>query len=261
MTNKHSAEHSSSSDEQPLLSHLIELRSRLLKAVFSVLLVFGGLASYSNQIYNLVAKPLIDHLPEASTMVATGVASPFLTPFKLTLVAAIFLSMPIVLYQLWAFVAPGLYKHEKFLALPLLIFSILLFYGGVAFAYYVVFPLVFTFLSAAAPEGVAVIPDISAYLDFVLTIFFAFGLAFQVPIATILVISTGVITRKELSKMRSYVIVAAFVIGMFLTPPDVISQTLLAIPIWMLFEIGLLLSWMFTGRKKIEVDQEFDKKA
>ena len=239
MTNKHTPE-SPNSDEQPLLSHLIELRSRLLKAIVFILLVFCGLASYSNEIYNLISRPIIAHLPETSTMVATGVASPFLTPFKLTLVAAIFVSMPVVLYQLWAFVAPGLYKHEKLLALPLLVFSILLFYAGVAFAYYVVFPLVFAFLSAAAPDGVAVIPDISAYLDFVLTIFFAFGIAFQVPIATILVVSTGMISRKELSKMRSYVIVAAFVIGMFLTPPDVISQTLLAIPIWMLFELGLL---------------------
>jgi sec-independent protein translocase protein TatC len=259
MANKQSDKSPSDADEQPLLSHLLELRSRLLKAVFFVLLVFGGLASYSNQIYNLIAKPLIAHLPEASTMVATGVTSPFLTPFKLTLVTAIFVSMPVVLYQLWAFVAPGLYKHEKFLALPLLVFSIVLFYSGIAFAYYVVFPLVFAFLSAAAPEGVAVIPDISAYLDFVLTIFFAFGLAFQVPIATILVVSTGIISRKELSKMRSYVIVAAFVIGMFLTPPDVISQTLLAIPIWLLFEIGLLLSWFFTSRKTVEADQQSDQ--
>lgn len=258
MANK--TESTQSSDEQPLLSHLIELRSRLLKAIAFVLLVFVALANYSNQIYNLIAKPLIAHLPEASTMVATGVASPFLTPFKLTLVAAIFISMPVVLYQLWAFVAPGLYKHEKLFALPLLIFSILLFYTGVAFAYYLVFPLVFAFLSAAAPAGVAVIPDISAYLDFVLTIFFAFGIAFQVPIATILVVSTGIISRRELSKMRSYVIVAAFVIGMFLTPPDVISQTLLAIPIWLLFEIGLLLSWFFTSHKPDTIEQQVDGK-
>ena len=255
MANKHSDESPPSADDQSLLSHLIELRSRILKAIFFVLLVFGGLAAYANQIYILISKPLIAHLPETSTMVATGVTSPFLTPFKLTLVAAIFVSMPVVLYQLWAFVAPGLYKHEKLLALPLLIFSIVLFYTGVAFAYYVVFPLVFSFLSAAAPEGVVVIPDISAYLDFVLTIFFAFGLAFQVPIATILVVSTGVISRQELSKMRSYVIVGAFVIGMFLTPPDVISQTLLAVPIWLLFELGLLLSWMFSARKNITADQ------
>ncbi|HFD12385.1 MAG TPA: twin-arginine translocase subunit TatC [Crenotrichaceae bacterium] len=257
MANKHSSR-SHTDDEQSLLSHLIELRSRLLKAVVFVLLVFGGLASYSNQIYNLISKPLVAHLPETSTMVATGVTSPFLTPFKLTLVAAIFISMPVVLYQLWAFVAPGLYKHEKRMALPLLVFSIFLFYAGVAFAYYVVFPLVFTFLSAAAPNGVAVIPDISAYLDFVLTIFFAFGIAFQVPIATIVVISTGMISRRELSKMRSYVIVAAFVIGMFLTPPDVISQTLLAIPIWLLFEIGLLFSWFFTSQKKVTTDHELN---
>ena len=261
MANKHSADSPSSSDDQSLLSHLIELRSRILKAVFFVLLVFGGLASYANQIYMLISKPLIAHLPETSTMVATGITSPFLTPFKLTLVAAIFVSMPVVLYQLWAFIAPGLYKHEKLLALPLLVFSIILFYGGVAFAYYVVFPLVFSFLSAAAPEGVAVIPDISAYLDFVLTIFFAFGLAFQVPIATILVVSTGIISRQDLSAMRSYVIVAAFVIGMFLTPPDVISQTLLAIPIWLLFELGLLLSWFFSSRKKINVDEKLNTKT
>ncbi|MCH9698313.1 MAG: twin-arginine translocase subunit TatC [Gammaproteobacteria bacterium] len=260
MTNKQARESHPGSDEQPLLSHLIELRSRLLKATLFVFVVFGALAAYSNEIYNLIATPIIAHLPESSTMVATGVASPFLTPFKLTFIAAIFLSMPIILYQIWAFIAPGLYKHEKRLALPLLIFSILLFYGGVAFAFYVVFPLVFAFLSTAAPDGVAVIPDISAYLDFVLTIFFAFGLAFQVPIATIVVVAAGLVSRSDLAKMRSYVIVAAFVIGMLLTPPDVISQTLLAIPIWLLFELGLLLSWFFTKRQERLPEQEFEQR-
>lgn len=234
--------------EQPLIFHLIELRSRLLKIIACVLLAFIGLSPFSKQIYTYLAGPLLAHLPASASMIAIDVASPFFTPFKLALVAAIFISVPLILYQIWAFVAPGLYRHEKKIILPLLLASTLLFYLGIAFAYYVVFPLIFAFLTAAAPEGVEVMTDISSYLDFVLTLFFAFGVAFEVPIATILLVSVGLVTPKALAEKRPYVIVAAFVIGMFLTPPDVISQTLLAVPMWMLFELGLLFSRLFVPR-------------
>lgn len=234
--------------EQPLISHLFELRNRLLRIVLCVLLVFLGLTPYANKIYTYVAGPLLQHLPDTSTMIAIDVAAPFLTPFKLALVVSIVISMPVILYQLWAFVAPGLYRNERRLILPLLISSTLLFYLGMAFAYYIVFPLVFGFLTATAPEGVAVMTDITKYLDFVMTLFIAFGLSFEVPIATILLVWVGVATPKKLSQMRPYVIVAAFIIGMFLTPPDAISQTLLAIPIWILFELGLLFSRIFVRK-------------
>lgn len=234
--------------EQPFISHLIELRNRLLKVVLSVLIVFLGLASYANEIYSFLAGPLLAHLPENSTMIAIDVASPFFTPFKLALVLSIFIAVPFILYQFWAFVAPGLYKNERRMILPLLIASTFLFYLGVAFAYFVVFPLVFGFLTAAAPDGVAVMTDITKYLDFVLTLFFAFGLAFEVPIFTIVLVWTGLITPKALAEKRPYVIVGAFIIGMFLTPPDAISQTLLAIPMWLLFELGLLFSRLFVRK-------------
>lgn len=229
----------------PFLSHLVELRDRLLKAILSVLLVFLPLSFYANDIYSFLAEPLLKHLPENSTMIAIDVASPFLTPFKLALVAAVFLAIPLVLYQFWAFVAPGLYKSERRLVLPLLVASSLLFYLGVAFAYFAVFPLVFGFLTTTAPVGVSVMTDISRYLDFILTMFFAFGVCFQVPIFTIVLVWTGLTSPAELKDKRPYVIVGAFVIGMVLTPPDAISQTLLAIPMWLLFEIGLLFSRFF----------------
>ena len=241
----------SSGSEQPLIGHLIELRNRLLRIVMSVLIIFIGLSFYANQIYNLIAEPLIRFLPATTSMIAIDVASPFLTPFKLALIVAIFISMPIIFYQFWAFIAPGLYRHERRLILALLIFSSLLFYSGVTFAYFVVFPLVFEFLTMAAPAGVEVMTDISKYLDFVLTLFFAFGIAFEVPIFTIVLVWTGVSTPQSLSEKRPYVIVGAFVVGMFLTPPDAISQTLLAIPIWLLFEIGLLFSRCFTVKTEI----------
>ncbi len=228
--------------ELPFLSHLFELRDRLLRVVLVVMLIFAGLFAFANDLYHLLATPLLMNLPEGSSMIATEVASPFLTPFKLALVASIFLGMPFILYQAWAFIAPGLYKHEKRLAFPLLFSSIILFYTGMVFAYYVVFPLVFGFLTSTAPEGVAVMTDISKYLDFVLKLFFAFGVAFEVPIATILLVLAGVTTPDDLAAKRSYIIVAAFVVGMLLTPPDVISQTLLALPMWLLFEIGLFFS-------------------
>lgn len=240
---------SSDQPEQSLIDHLIELRNRLLRIVLCVLVVFGGLATYANQIYSLVAGPLMKHMPANSTMIAIDVASPFFTPFKLALVAAIFLSMPVILYQFWAFVAPGLYKHERRMILPLLIASTLLFFTGVAFAYFVVFPLVFGFLTAAAPVGVTVMTDITKYLDFVLALFFAFGVCFEIPIFTIVLVWTGLVTPAKLAEQRPYVIVGAFIIGMFLTPPDAVSQTLLAIPMWLLFEIGLLFSRLFVSKK------------
>lgn len=245
--------------EQPFLSHLVELRDRLLRSVLVVCVIFLVLFPFGNQIYQFVAEPLMAVLPEGTSMIATQVASPFLTPFKLSLVAAVFLAMPYLLYQLWGFVAPGLYQHEKKLAMPLLVSSIALFYLGVMFAYYVVFPLVFSFLTGMAPEGVAVMTDISSYLDFVLTLFFAFGFAFEIPIATILVVWMGMITPEKLAKKRPYVIVGAFVVGMLLTPPDVISQTLLAFPMWVLFELGVIFSRFFIRNRSDEGDQEEDE--
>lgn len=237
--------------EQPFISHLVELRDRLIRMLIAVGLVVLVLLPFANDIYTYVAAPLMAKLPVGSTMIATQVASPFLTPFKLALIAAVFLAMPYVLYQLWAFVAPGLYQHEKRFAFPLLVASILLFYIGVLFAYFVVFPLVFAFMAGTTPDGVAMMTDISAYLDFVLTLFFAFGAAFQIPVATILLVAIGAVTVEDLVEKRPYVIVGVFVVGMFLTPPDVFSQTLLAIPMWMLFELGILLARvMLRGRDK-----------
>ncbi|RMG37654.1 MAG: twin-arginine translocase subunit TatC [Gammaproteobacteria bacterium] len=228
--------------EQPFMSHLLELRDRLMRSVLAVLVLLLALFPFGNDIYTFVAEPLMKVLPEGASMIATKVASPFLTPFKLSLVTAVFLAMPYLLYQLWSFIAPGLYQHEKRLALPLLASSIVLFYLGAAFAYVVVFPLVFAFLTSTAPEGVLVMTDISEYLDFVLTLFFAFGIAFQVPVATIILVLAGITTPEKLAAKRPYVIVVAFVVGMLLTPPDVISQTLLAVPMWLLFELGVFLS-------------------
>jgi len=233
---------------QSFVSHLIELRNRLLRVVAFILVVFLCASPFANEIYAFLSGPLLQNMPENSTMIATDVASPFFTPFKLTLVASIFFSVPVILFHFWGFVTPGLYKHEKKMILPLIIASTLLFYMGVAFAYFVVFPLVFSFLTAAAPEGVAVMTDIAKYLDFVLTLFFAFGLSFEVPIVTIVLVWTGLTTPKSLAEKRPYVIVGAFIIGMFLTPPDAISQTMLALPIWLLFESGLLVSRLFVRK-------------
>ncbi|MCK5830307.1 MAG: twin-arginine translocase subunit TatC [Methylococcales bacterium] len=239
-----------SENEQFFISHLIELRNRLLRVVAFIFVVFLCAAPFANEIYAFLSGPLLQHMPENSSMIATDVASPFFTPFKLVLVGSIFFSVPVILFHFWGFVAPGLYRHEKRLVLPLLMGSTFLFYLGIAFAYFVVFPLVFGFLTAAAPEGVTVMTDISKYLDFVLTLFFAFGLSFEVPIITIILVWTGITSPKSLAEKRPYVIVGAFIIGMFLTPPDAISQTLLALPIWLLFEIGLLLSRLFFTQKQ-----------
>ncbi len=235
--------------EQPFISHLIELRDRLLRCVLAVAVVFLCLFPFANDLYLLLAGPLMAHLPAGSNMIAIEVASPFLTPFKLALVSAIFVSVPVILYQMWAFVAPGLYQHEQRLVIPLLISSTLLFYLGMAFAYFVVFPLVFGFLTGTAPEGVAMMTDINKYLDFVLTIFFAFGLAFEVPIATVLLVWAGVTTPESLKSKRPYIVVGAFVVGMLLTPPDVISQTLLAVPMLVLFELGLIFAKLYKPKE------------
>ncbi|WP_295406018.1 twin-arginine translocase subunit TatC [uncultured Thiocystis sp.] len=238
--------------EQPFISHLIELRNRLIRMLIAIGLVILVLFPFANDIYTFVAGPLIAQLPEGNSMIATQVISPFLTPFKLALVAAVFLAMPYLLYQLWAFVAPGLYQHEQRLAIPLLVSSILLFYIGMAFAYYLVFPLVFAFMASTTPEGVAMMTDIASYLDFVLALFFAFGLAFEIPIATILLVAVGAVTPDDLANKRPYVIVGAFIIGMLLTPPDVFSQTMLAIPMWLLFELGIFSSRLLIRRRKDE---------
>ncbi|MCH2098267.1 MAG: twin-arginine translocase subunit TatC [Pseudomonadales bacterium] len=218
----------------------MELRSRILRAVLAILIIFFPLYYVANQLYAFVAAPLMQVMPDGAGMIATQVASPFLTPFKLALVCAFFLAIPVVLHQIWAFIAPGLYKHEKRFAVPLLVSSVILFYSGMAFAYFVVFPLAFAFFAGVAPEGVSIATDISAYLDFVLKILFAFGFAFEIPIATFLLVLTGISDVESLKAKRAYVVVGCFVIGMLLTPPDVISQTLLALPMWALYEIGLL---------------------
>ncbi|MDX1268470.1 MAG: twin-arginine translocase subunit TatC, partial [Oceanisphaera sp.] len=228
-----------SQPQQPLISHLVELRSRLLRAFAAIVLVFMALVYFANDIYSILAEPLLRQLPEGTSMIATGVATPFLTPMKLTLIVAFFAAIPYVLYQVWAFIAPGLYKHEKRLIAPLVFSSALLFYAGAAFAYFVVFPLAFGFFTKMAPEGVTIATDIASYLDFVLGLFVAFGIAFEIPIATILLCWTGVTTPKDLAGKRPYVVVVVFIVGMLLTPPDVISQTLLAIPMWLLFEVGV----------------------
>ena len=238
--------------EDTLLSHLIELRSRLLKAGSAVLLFFVVLVPFSDVVFKQVALPLMQKLPEGSTMIATQVASPFLTPFKTTMFAALFLAMPVVLYQLWSFAAPGLYKKEKKFAVPLLISSVGLFYLGAAFAYVVVFPLMFGFFTSAAPAGVSVMTDISSYLDFVLVLFFAFGVAFEVPIATVILVWSGLTSIKTLEKNRAYVFLGAFIVGMLVTPPDVISQTLLAVPVYLLYECGILLSKVLNNKDNEE---------
>ncbi|MDR0279202.1 MAG: twin-arginine translocase subunit TatC [Paucimonas sp.] len=240
----------------PLVSHLTELRSRLLRCVAAVFLIFAGLFSFAQQIYTLVSAPLRAHLPPNATMIATDVASPFLTPFKLTMTVSLFLAIPYILFQIWGFIAPGLYRHEKRVAVPLLVSSILLFYAGMAFAYFLVFPLIFGFFAAATPEGVSMMTDIASYLDFVMTLFFAFGVAFEIPVAVVLLVWIGVVDVQYLRKIRPYVIIGCFVVGMVLTPPDIFSQTLLAVPMWMLFEVGVLFGGLV--RKRSEARQASD---
>ena len=227
-------------ESQPLMTHLVEFRNRVLRSVLAVLVIFAGLFSFSNEIYLYISEPIRAFLPANTSMIATEVASPFLTPFKLTLVLSVFAAMPFILYQTWAFLAPGLYKREKKIVLPLFFSSVFLFYAGMAFAYYVVFPLVFMFFTSIAPDGISVMPDIRSYLDFVLKLFFAFGLSFEIPIAVVILSWMGAVDPRNLAKKRPYVFVLCFILGMLLTPPDIISQTLLAVPMWLLFEVGIL---------------------
>ncbi len=238
----------SNAAEGSLVSHLVELRDRLLRGVFSVLVFFIILAPFANTLYEVLASPLMSALPEGNSMISTEPHGPFFVPFKFAFACAFALAVPYLLYQIWAFVAPGLYKHEQRLVIPLLVSSSGLFYLGIIFAYFVVFPLIFEFFANTAPEGVAVMTDINAYLGFVIKLFFAFGVAFEVPVATVLMIYMGVATEAGLAKKRPYIIVAAFVVGMLLTPPDIFSQTLLALPVWLLFEIGLICSRFLKSR-------------
>ncbi|MDH5516539.1 MAG: twin-arginine translocase subunit TatC [Gammaproteobacteria bacterium] len=245
-------------EEKGFMSHLLELRDRMMRMTLAVLILFLALFSFSEEIFTFVAQPLISLMPEGTSMIATGVAAPFLVPFKLVLMVSVFLAVPYLLYEIWAFVAPGLYKNEKSLAAPILVSSIVLFYCGVAFAYYVLFPLLFGFLIAISPQGVVMMTDIGQYLDFILAIFFAFGIAFEVPIAVFLLIMIGATTPDALAEKRPYIVVGAFVIGMLLTPPDIISQTILALPMLFLFEAGLLISRIVLKRRAEQADDDDD---
>jgi sec-independent protein translocase protein TatC len=247
----HDEQHSESVGHS-LIGHLVELRSRLLHVVIAILVIFISSAYFANDIYQLVSKPLTDVLPAGSSMIAKDITAPFLAPFKLTFVLSIFAAIPYILHQIWSFIAPGLYQNERRLIMPLLVSSTLLFYGGIAFVYLIVFPLVFTFFSSVGPQMMNYMPDITSYLDFVLTLFFAFGVAFEIPVVILLLCWTGVTTADSLRAKRPYVVVGAFVVGMLLTPPDVISQTLLAIPMWMLFEVGLFFSRFYTKKEDDE---------
>lgn len=247
------------STQYTLFDHLLELRSRLLKAVLAVLIVFCSMIYFANDIYEYVSKPLLATMPEGGQMIATDVASSFFAPFKLTIVLAVFISMPYILFQMWSFIAPGLYKNEKKLVGPLMFGSSFLFYAGIAFSYYVVFPIVFAFFTSVAPEGVNIATDISSYLDFVLKLFFAFGLAFEIPIVIILLCWTGFTTPQSLRTKRPYIVVGAFVIGMLLTPPDVISQTLLAVPMLLLFEVGVFISAIYYKKNEEENTEEVEQ--
>lgn len=247
--------------QAPLIEHLIELRSRLMRAVVVVLVIFLGLYAFANDIYTFVAQPLMALLPEGSQMIATEVASPFLAPFKLTLVVAVFAAVPFILHQAWSFVAPGLYDNEKALAIPLLVSSVGLFYAGAAFAYYVVFPLLFAFFTQTGPEDIQVMTDINQYLNFVLKLFFAFGVAFEIPIATFLLIYSGATSVESLSRKRPYVILGCFVVGMLLTPPDVVSQSLLAVPMYLLYEVGLLFGRLVRRKSAQDADDELGENS
>lgn len=231
--------------EMTFVQHLVELRDKLLHSVIAILLIFIGIFPFANEVYGFIAAPIINVLPTDTNIIAIGVISPFLTPLKMALIFAVYAAMPYLLYQIWSFIAPALYKHEKQMIVPLIVSSTILFYAGILFSFYVVFPVIFGFLSSIGPSVVDFTPDIQYYLDFVLKVSFAFGIAFEVPIATILLIMFGVTTVENLKKNRPYVIIGAFVLGMLLTPPDIISQTLIAIPMWLLFEAGLIFAPMF----------------
>jgi sec-independent protein translocase protein TatC len=242
--------------EGSLISHLLELRDRLMRAVIAVAVLFVPCAFFSKQLFTLIALPLIQKMPQGTSMIATSVVAPVLAPLKLALYVALFLAMPYVLYQAWAFVAPGLYKREKRFAVPLVVSSILLFYAGVAFAYFVVFPLMFGFLTTTAPEGVQVMTDMTNYLDFVVLLFFAFGVAFEIPVATVLLAATGLVKVETMARNRGYVVLGIFVVAAFLTPPDAISQSFMAVPMYLLYEIGIVLSRILLRRREATVTSD-----
>ena len=243
------AEKSQQLEKMSIVQHLVELRSALLRSVIAIVIFFLVLFPFADDIYTFIAAPIVQAIP-GSNLIAIGVISPFLTPLKMSLILAIYLAMPYLLYQLWSFAAPALYRHEKKLIMPLVISSTILFYAGLLFSFYVVFPVIFTFLSSVGPDSVDFAPDIQYYLDFILKVSFAFGVAFEVPIATILLIMFGATTTERLKKNRAYIIIGSFALGMVLTPPDVISQVLIAIPIWLLFEAGLFFAPFFKVRAK-----------
>jgi len=244
------------SSKETFISHLIELRNRLMYSLAAVLIIFIPLAVFANDLYEYFAAPLMAVLPEGSTMISTEPHGPFFVPFKLSFAVAVALAVPFLLYQLWAFVAPGLYDNERALAFPIITSSTVLFYLGIAFAYYAVFPIIFLFFTSTAPEGVAVMTDINAYFSFCLKLFFAFGIAFEVPIATVIMVRTGMTTPEALGAKRPYIVVGAFVLGMMMTPPDIFSQTLLALPVWLLFEIGLWFSRRIKPSEELEEVEE-----
>lgn len=235
-----------SQTEETFISHLIEMRNRLLRAVLAVVIIFICLFPWAQDLYALLAKPLLAALPKGGQMIATEVTTPFFVPMKVTMMAAFLLALPWVFYQAWAFVAPGLYQHEKRLGVPLVIASVILFVTGMAFAYFLVFPIVFGFMVGVAPAGVAVMTDIGKYLDFVMTLFMAFGITFEVPIAVVLLVKMGMVSVAKLREIRPYVIVGAFIVGAIFTPPDVISQFMLAVPLWVLYESGIIVAAMIT---------------
>ena len=239
-------------EEMTFIQHLVELRDKLLHSVVAILLIFVGIFPFANEVYGFIAAPIINVLPADTNIIAIGVISPFLTPLKMALIFAVYAAMPYLLFQIWSFVAPALYKHERQMILPLVISSTILFYAGLLFSFYVVFPVIFGFLSSIGPSIVDFTPDIQYYLDFVLKVSFAFGVAFEVPIATILLIMFGVTTVEKLKNNRPYVIIGAFVLGMLLTPPDIISQVLIAIPMWLLFEAGLFFAPLFKKQDQIQ---------
>jgi len=256
--------------QDSFISHLVEMRNRLLRAVVGILVLFIALFPWAQELYALLAKPMLSALPQGGQMIATEVTTPFFVPIKVTLMTAFLLALPWVFYQVWAFVAPGLYQHEKRLGVPLVIVSVLLFLTGMAFAYFLVFPVVFGFIVGVAPEGVAVMTDIGKYLDFVMVLFLAFGLTFEVPVAVVVLVKSGMVTVAKLREIRPYVIVGAFVAGAIFTPPDVISQFMLAIPLWVLYEVGILVSLLITRPKpspepgyqpmsEAEMDAELDR--
>jgi sec-independent protein translocase protein TatC len=242
--------------EGTLISHLLELRDRLIKALIGVALVFVPCVMYSNDIFSFVSQPLQDKLAAGTHLIATDVMSPFTTPFKLSFFIASFIAMPWIIYQLWAFVAPGLYRHEKRFAMPLLVSAIILFYVGVLFAYYFVFPVMFAFFASTTPKGVSMMTDINRYLDFVLVMFFAFGAAFEVPVAVVLLVITGIVKLEKLKEYRGYVLLGIFIFAALLTPPDAVSQSILAIPMYLLFEGGLLMARILQRMKRTEAERK-----